>query len=185
MAKRGRPPKHDFALLDEMIKNQPPSYIVKLRQAGIGSGDINQEMIDSCKQIIEEYRKGFGLGRFIPINIFMAIADIEDNSFTTEEKAAIEATKEAKELRKKYREAIAKGKKYQAEATRGAKQKPLDRAEEVWFKKENEDLRADIKQNSRKLNEATKKIVDEWDKRGDLDKKPTPRTLRKWYNELF
>ena len=88
-------------------------------------------------------------------------------------------------MRKKYREAIAKGKKYQAEATRGAKQKPLDRAEEVWFKKENEDLRADIKQNSRKLNEATKKIVDEWDKRGDLDKKPTPRTLRKWYNELF
>ena len=179
MAKRGRPPKDPFVKLAQALLNASNSQSLAsalYKKLGVGDRDLNQELIDGCKELIADYRKGLGMGTLIPTDIFMAYGSLGGEHLTPVDEAIIKANYEA---------AVAKGKKHQTEGTRGAKQKPLDRAEEVWCKKENEDLRADIKKNSRKLNEATKKIFDEWDKRGDLEKKPTPRTLRKWYNELL
>jgi len=186
MAKRGRPPKHDFVLIDEMLKNQPPSYIVKLRQARLNGADINQELIDSCKEIIADYRKGLSEWNQISEEIFLAYAGLsQDFGFSKpEDEATIKAAYE-----KAYAET--KDNAYQARGTEAVKINKLTRAEKVWLKPENKSLLRKVQTGNLKLETACKSILAEWATRGDgtqkVPKEPPKgtQTLRHWYGAVF
>lgn len=181
MAKRGRPPKDPFAKLAQARLNASNSQNLAselYKKLGVGDTDINQELINSCKELIADYREGLGMGTLIPTDIFMAYGSLGGEHLTPEDEVIIKANYEA---------AVAKGKKYQAAGTSGSKDKALDRAQVVWGKDgKNKDLLKRIKKGSLSLNGAITKILSAWETRGDDQAKPpSARTLSNWYYMLY
>ena len=181
MAKRGRPSKSDFAVLDEACRNPKNSQSLAsalYKKLGVGGADINQELIDGCKELIADYRKGLGMGKLIPTDIFMAYGSLGGEHLTPEDEVIIKANYEA---------AVAKGKTHQAAGTSGGKDKALDRAQVVWGTSgANKDLLRRIEKGSLSLNGAINKILSDWKKRGDDEvKPPSSKTLSNWYLSLY
>lgn len=177
MAKRGRPPKNGFALLDQIPEKDLPQFVLKRRQAGSYRSEINQDLIGCYKELIEDYRKNLGQGKFISDELILLYSEIGGEHLTPEDNAYI---------KKLYEAVAAKGRIHQANGTRGAKSKANVRAEAVWNKKENGDLLRRIKSGSLTLNGAISIILADWIKRGDGTKVSptipcTSKTLYNWY----
>lgn len=180
MAKRGRPSKHPFAKLAKARLNASNSQnltsALYIKQ-DIDGADINQELIDGCRELIADYRKGLGMGKLIPTDIFMAYGSIGSEDLTPEDEAIINAN---------YKAAVTKGKKDQKKGSKGGKEKALVRAQAVWSKAENKNLVTRINSGSLTLNSATTIILSSWGARGDDEvKPPSPKTLSNWYYILY
>lgn len=180
MTKRGRPIKDLFAKLAQARLNAINSQNLDsalYRKLDVSSADINQELIDSCKELIADYRDGLGMGKLIPTDIFMAYGSLGSEDLTPEHEAIIKLNYEA---------AVAKGKKDQAKGTKGGKEKALVSAQAVWGKKENKGLVSRIKSGSLTINSAITIILSGWETRGDNEvKPPSPKTLSNWYYLLY
>lgn len=180
MAKRGRPTKDPFAKLAQSRLNTSNSQNLAsalCKKLGDGGADINQELIDGYKELIADYRKNLGWGKFIPTNIFMAYGELGSEHLSPEDEVIIKAS---------YKAAVTKGKRNQARGTSGGKDKALKRAQAVWGKKENKYLASRVKEGSLPLNRAITKILSDWEARGDAEvKPPSPKTLSNWYLSLY
>jgi hypothetical protein len=181
MTKRGRPPKNGFALLDQIPETDLPQYILKRRQAGLGSSKANQELINGYKELIKDYRKNLGQGKFISDDLILLYSEIGGENLTSEDNVSI---------KKLYEGAVVRGKIHQAFGTKGAKRKAGNRAKGVWHKQDNKDLLRRIKSGSLTLNGAISKILADWSMRGDGTKLSptipcTSKTLYNWYYTLL
>lgn len=191
MAKRGRPPKDPFAKLAQARLNASSGQNLAsalYKKLGVGGVDINQELIDGCKELIANYREGLGMGTLIPTDIFMAYGSLGGEHLTPEDEVIIKANYEA---------AVAKAKRDQARGAEGGMNKADARAQAVWGKDgKNKDLLRRIGNGSLSPNGAITKILDEWKTRGyDADdielntrsksKKPSATSLSNWYKTLY
>jgi len=177
MAKRGRPPNNGFALLDQIPEKDLPQYVPRRRQAGSGSSEINQELINSIKELIKDYRKNLGQGKFISDELILLYSEIGGEHLTPEDNAFI---------KKLYEAAVAKGKMHQTRGTTGIKEKARDRAKAVWGKQENKYLVSRVKAGVLPLNRAITIIFSDWGARGDGEvKPPSPKTLSNLYYTIY
>jgi len=171
MAKRGRP--KSARRIEQEKQDADFRKSIKFDESEMHDQVYEQSLSTRAQAHIANWREQYGNGILIPVAAYVAMGMMREFGAFKGKEALIEAL---------YKRAQLAGAESQQAGTEGVISKSIARSEYVWHKKINADLRAKIKKDSRELNKACKKIVDEWDKRGDMDKKPTTRTVRSWYN---
>lgn len=172
--KRGRP--KSAKRIEREKKDDDFRKSIKFNESAVHDTVYEQSLSIRAQAHIAKWREQYGNGILIPVAAYVAMGMMREFGAFRGKEGLIEML---------YKKAQLIGAESQRAGTEGTKQKALDRAEYIWRRKENKDLRDKIKINSRYLNEACKIISRDWDARGDGDKKQTPRTIRNWYHRVF
>lgn len=163
--KRGRP-KSAATIEKEnntkLFENIPPH---------LKSSEKELEEQNEWVKMLQNYLKKLhaGFSPTIPAKVIDDLASINDESMSGYERQILDAYYRAENI-------LADGQRNGAKSTAALAN---ERAQTVWGK--NPDLIRRIHSNNLSINSASKKILDEWDIRGDEEEKPTIRTLSNWY----